>query len=89
MLTRFLGDSDEFGVMPDTSKEFNFETNSRGLLCSDGLTDMLAFKDIAGIMKNYPDPSDAVNALVEAALMRGGKDNVTCVVFRISGAEGE
>ncbi|MBQ7155751.1 MAG: serine/threonine-protein phosphatase [Synergistaceae bacterium] len=88
ILTRCLGIyDDEVPVSPAVYGPFMFDSNSGGLMCSDGLTDMLEFKDIAGIMKNYPEPSDAVNALVEAALMRGGRDNVTCVVFRIM--EGE
>ena len=50
MLTRWLGDSDEWGVAPDVSSPFVFEESCGGLLCSDGLTDMLEFRDIAAIM---------------------------------------
>ncbi len=82
MLTRYFGDSDEWGVMPDISPVFSCKENSGGLLCSDGLTDMLAFSEIAEIMKECPEPADAVNRLVEAALEHGGRDNVTCLVFR-------
>ena len=85
ILTRCLGIyDDEAPVSPAVYGPFMFGKNSGGLMCSDGLTDMLEFKDIAGIMKNYPEPADCVNALVDAALMRGGHDNVTCVVFRIT-----
>lgn len=85
ILTQCLGIYDDEGTLsPAVYGPFGFENNSGGMMCSDGLTDMLNFKEIADIMKNYPEPSDAVNALVEAALMRGGRDNVTCVVFRIT-----
>lgn len=85
ILTRCLGIyDDEAPVSPAVYGPFMFGENSGGLMCSDGLTDMLAFPDIAQIMRNYPEPADCVNALVEAALMRGGHDNVTCVVFRIT-----
>ena len=83
MLTRYFGDSDEWGVMPDISPVFSFEENTGGLLCSDGLTDMLDFREIAGIMKDCPEPADAVNRLVDSALEHGGRDNVTCLVFRV------
>ena len=83
ILTRYLGDSDDFGAMPDTSKEFAFTTHSGGLMCSDGLTDMLSFQEIAAIMKSAKSPKDAVNMLVESALAHGGRDNVTCIVFEI------
>lgn len=85
ILTRCLGIyDDEAPVSPAVYGPFMFGENSGGLMCSDGLTDMLAFSDIAQIMANYSEPADCVNALVEAALMRGGHDNVTCVVFRIT-----
>ena len=83
ILTRYLGDNDELGVMPDSSREFEFGNNSGGLMCSDGLTDMLSFREIAAIMKAANSPSDAVNMLVDTALYHGGRDNVTCVVFEI------
>ena len=87
MLTRFLGDNDEWGTMPDSSQKFSTDNNTGGLLCSDGLTDMLTFSEIAAIMKNNPDPAKAVNALVDSALEHGGRDNVTCLVFRIEKGE--
>ena len=83
ILTRYLGDNDGFGVMPDASKAFGFRTNSGGLMCSDGLTDMLTFQETAAVMKTAKDPAEAVNMLVESALAHGGRDNVTCVVFEI------
>ena len=83
VLTRYLGDNDDFGAMPDTSREFMFEDNMGGLMCSDGLTDMLTFPEISRIMRASRDPAEAVNLLVEGALRNGGRDNVTCVVFEI------
>ena len=83
ILMRYLGDNEDWGAMPDASKRFLFTENSGGLLCSDGLTDMLKFKDIADILKANPEPEKAVNTLVDEALKNGGHDNVTCLVFRI------
>ncbi len=83
ILTRYLGDSDSFGAMPDASREFGFRNNSGGLMCSDGLTDMLSFQEIAAVMKSAKTPSEAVNMLVDSALAHGGRDNVTCLVFEI------
>ena len=84
ILTRYLGDSDEYGVVPDVSKEYSFDTHTGGLLCSDGLTDMLTFPEISRIMSAAKNPSDAVNMLVDSSLKNGGRDNVTCVVFEIT-----
>lgn len=87
ILTRFLGDNEEWGAMPDASRRFMFTENTGGLMCSDGLTDMLTFREIAEIMKDCNEPSDAVNKLVDSALEHGGHDNVTCMVFSIEKGE--
>ena len=88
ILTRCLGVyEDEFTLAPDSSRKFDTDTNTGGLLCSDGLTDMLTFPEISRIMKANPEPSEAVNNLVKAALERGGRDNITCIVFKIEKEE--
>ena len=87
ILTRYFGDSDEYGVMPDVSEEYSFDTHTGGMLCSDGLTDMLTFPEISRIMSAAKTPSEAVNMLVDSALENGGKDNITCLVFEIAKEE--
>ena len=82
VLTRYLGIFDDiFGLVPDSYGPFDFDDTRRVLLCSDGLTDMLDYQDISVIMSNAENVSDAVNNLVDAALMKGGRDNVTCIVL--------
>lgn len=51
----------------------------RVLLASDGLTDLVGEDEIADILGRRAD-DDAVAALIAAALSRGGRDNVTCVL---------
>ena len=57
----------------------NFQTESGDLflLCSDGLTNMVEDEDIAKILKTAANPADA---LIEAALNAGGKDNISVIV---------
>ena len=50
------------------------------LLCTDGLTDMVADAQIASILNQHAVPVEACRALVETALEHGGKDNVTVVL---------
>jgi protein phosphatase len=57
------------------------------LLCSDGLTTMVADDDILGILAAAPTLDDAARALVRAANTEGGEDNVTVVLFRVEGDE--
>jgi protein phosphatase len=56
------------------------------LLCSDGLTTMVAESDIAQSLERAPDAAAAASDLVRLALAGGGEDNVTAVVFRIGEA---
>lgn len=50
------------------------------LLSSDGLTDMVPNDRITAILADDPDPRRACDRLVDEALERGGRDNVTVIV---------
>ena len=52
------------------------------LLCSDGLTEMANDTLIGDVLRAAATADDACRALVELALGRGGKDNVTVIVAR-------
>lgn len=52
----------------------------RLLLASDGLTDVVDPTTVAEILGDHPEPAKAARSLVEAALGRGGPDNVTVVL---------
>ena len=55
------------------------------LICSDGLSDMVADEEILEVVHGHRDDLDkAVKALVAAANRGGGEDNITAVAFRIS-----
>jgi serine/threonine protein phosphatase PrpC len=54
------------------------------LLCSDGLSDMLADDEVAEVIAAADaDPNRSAEALVLAANERGGEDNVTVVLFEL------
>lgn len=55
------------------------------LLCTDGLTKDVADARIAELLVAAPDAASACKALVDEALARGGRDNVTVVVARFAG----
>ncbi|NUT72921.1 PP2C family serine/threonine-protein phosphatase [Pseudarthrobacter sp. C4D7] len=77
VVTRALGTGDEteadFWLLP-------VEEGDRVLVCSDGLTGELSDDDILAILSTVAGPQDAVDALIQAALRSGGRDNVTAIV---------
>jgi serine/threonine protein phosphatase PrpC len=59
-------------------QELPFEADAALLLCSDGLTDLIASASINEIVLRLAGrPQDVVNALIDAANAAGGKDNIT------------
>jgi protein phosphatase len=66
-------------VSPDVTK-VDLDTGDRLLLCTDGLTNMVADGEIARLL-GQGDAQEACDALVDAALEAGGVDNVTVIVL--------
>ena len=62
-------------------RSFTLKRADRLLLCTDGLTDMVADKDIASILKAETDFQAACKSLVDAANKAGGHDNITTLVI--------
>ncbi|WP_426416303.1 Stp1/IreP family PP2C-type Ser/Thr phosphatase [Aestuariirhabdus sp. LZHN29] len=52
------------------------------LLCSDGLNDELSDEEIQSLLEQPIPPQRLADDLVEAALARGGRDNITVVIIR-------
>ena len=80
VLTNFLGGHD--GKVKADVRWLRLRDADRLLLCSDGLNDMVDDASIARIMGAHDQPSDAAQSLLDEALNRGGRDNVTVIVAR-------
>ena len=53
------------------------------IICSDGLTDMLADGQIRHILMETPSVREQAESLLSAVLAAGGRDNVTFILVRI------
>jgi len=53
------------------------------LLCSDGLTDCVEDNEIAEVLAANEIPSEATSILLNMAMERGGKDNITIIVINV------
>ena len=80
VLTKALG-SRRRQVEPDVQRITLADTDCL-LLCTDGLTEMVADDRISEILQQASNATHACQTLVDAALNAGGKDNVTVVVAR-------
>ena len=60
------------------------EGGDRLLLCSDGLTDLVADGEIEAVLSGEGSPSQHCARLVQMANARGGVDNITVVVGHLS-----
>jgi protein phosphatase len=81
-ILKSLGNDDK--VDPDVYKvDFNLHTNDTLLLCTDGLNDMLRDHEIQDILSQHNSPQLQTEALVQAALENGGKDNITITCIKI------
>jgi protein phosphatase len=86
IVTRALGVDDDVDV---ALYRVPVAAGDRLLLSSDGLSDMLRDREIESIARNEPDPQRAAEALVHAANVAGGHDNITVVVVEVVAVDDE
>jgi protein phosphatase len=55
------------------------------LLCSDGLTRMVAESELADAIRTYQEPQQICDHLIATANKNGGADNITVVVVEVTG----
>jgi protein phosphatase len=76
MITRAVGATDLLELDDDAIEVADGDVF---LLCSDGLSNELSDEDIAGVLTSA-ERANACVELVDLALARGGRDNITAVV---------
>ena len=86
VVTRSLGTEPTVQVDEDT---ISLLDDDRVLICSDGLTGMVAEPQIQAILEAEPDPQRAADRLVKAANRAGGIDNITVVILDAHNEEGD
>ena len=82
VVTQYMGMPE--GVEPSV-RSLALEPGDRFLLCTDGLTDMVAEGRIGEILEARADPQVVVETLVAMANEAGGHDNITAMVVHWMG----
>ncbi|WP_036728925.1 Stp1/IreP family PP2C-type Ser/Thr phosphatase [Peptoniphilus mikwangii] len=77
VLTKALGTSETIEV---TVNKLKINKNTKYLLCSDGLTNMVDEKEILEIINKY-EIEIAKDKLIKETLLNGGIDNVTLIII--------
>ena len=81
LVTQSLGGAHELaGIDPHVLSE-PFEDGARYLICSDGLTDLLDRTTMEELLER--DDVTSAQALFEAAMARGGGDNISLILMRL------
>ena len=86
VLTQHLGVfPDEFELEPYMAVYGPPKTGTIFILCTDGLTDMVSKEEITAIINSNKNsmPETICKNLIDAALINGGKDNVTVIVVKV------
>jgi len=81
LVTRTLG----IGTPEPSVAKLPLQRRDWLILCSDGLNDELEDREIAEVLRTHPQLDQAAEALIEAALAKGGRDNVSAVVVEYDG----
>jgi len=71
-----VGDGPEVGVVP-------LQAGDRFLLCTDGLTGVVADEDLCNYVAGATDMQACAEGLGQLALDKGSRDNVSCIVIEV------
>ncbi len=82
IITRSLGPKPAVEV--DLEGPFRVEVGDTFLLCSDGLSGQVSNEEMGAIL-HCLSPKEAIRVLVDLANLRGGPDNITVIVVRVTG----
>ncbi|MFZ5832363.1 MAG: PP2C family protein-serine/threonine phosphatase, partial [Planctomycetota bacterium] len=84
IITRSLGPTPQ--VQVDLEGPFPLVVGDTFLLCSDGLSGQVTDDELGAVLSLLP-PDEAAETLVHLANLRGGPDNITLVVARVTGPQ--
>lgn len=73
----------EANVKVDVEGPYPLQENDIFLLCSDGLTGQVSDVEL-GVVLTSLNPSDACRFLIDLANLRGGPDNITAIIAKIT-----
>jgi serine/threonine protein phosphatase PrpC len=83
MLTQALGGNLHESPVTPHVEALPLHAGERFLLCSDGLSDLVAPERLSEILDRSEDDAAAVTAMFEDAMAQGGRDNVSIALIAV------
>lgn len=80
IITRVLGGGGDLAAV--FTRVESVRSGDRFLLCTDGLHDLVTDNEIEKILSEHSSPQSTADALVNAAIRKGGHDNMTVIVIQ-------
>ena len=87
-LTQYLGIFPQEAELAAHFESADIREGDRFLLCSDGLSDLVMRSEICRIVSAEQTPQDVVRVLLDLALERGGKDNISIICAELNEMKG-
>ncbi len=84
---RLYLDADENKEQAKANQGLPLIPGDQVLLCSDGLTDLVADEEILSTLSSGDDPNALLGRLIDLANSRGGYDNITALLLQAPGKE--
>jgi serine/threonine protein phosphatase PrpC len=84
VIVRSLGPDEQVEV--DIEGPHPLQPGDTFLLCSDGLTNEVTADEIGPVVQSLP-PEEAARFLIALANIRGGRDNITCIIVQTPGRD--
>jgi len=84
IITRSLGPKPSVEI--DLEGPLPIQVGDTFLLCSDGLSGQVSDEELGTILQCLP-PAEAIRVLVDLANLRGGPDNITVIIARVTGPQ--
>jgi len=83
-LSQHLGIPEDERILRPYFLQSDWVVGDKYIICSDGLTDMVPYDEIAAAVRSG-SPKDIAESLLAKALENGGVDNITIIVAGITG----
>lgn len=74
-------------VVDPTVEVHEYQAGDQLLMCTDGLSDLVAFEEIQEMMASALSLKESVQKLIQLANQRGGHDNITVIQVQVKNAE--